>query len=66
LLNAAFLGQLSEEDQRVLGFGDKRNFQPAFVRDDQPSLIYRFCSGSLGAQVRLLDLKERLKARLKR
>lgn len=66
LLNAAFLGNLSEEDQRVLGFGDKRNFQPAFVRDDQQSLIYRLYSASLGAQMRMLDLKERFKARLNR
>ena len=66
LLNAAFLGNLSEEDQRILGFGEKRNFQPAFVREDQPSLIYRLYSASLGAQVRLLNLKGRLKARLNR
>lgn len=66
LLNAAFLGNLSEEDQRVLGFGDKRNFQPAFVREDQPSLIYQLYSASLGAQLRLLNLKDRLKARLNR
>jgi Phytanoyl-CoA dioxygenase (PhyH) len=66
LLNAAFLGNLSEEDQRILGFGDKRNFQPAFVREDQPSLLYRLYSASLGAQLRMRDLKERLKARLHR
>jgi hypothetical protein len=36
------------------------------VREDQPSLIYRLYSASLGAQVRMLDLKERLKARLNR
>src|SRR6185369_2837182 len=66
LLNAAFLGNLSEEDRRILGFGDKRNFQPAFVREDQPSLVYRLYSCSLGAHVRMLDLKERLKARLNR
>ena len=66
LLNAAFLGNLSEEDQRVFGFGDKRNFQAAFVREDQPSLIYRLYAASLGAQVRMRDLKERLKARLNR
>ena len=52
LLNAAFLGNLSEEDQRILGFGDKRNFQPAFMREDQSSLIYRLYSASLGAQLR--------------
>lgn len=66
LLNAAFLGDLSEEDQRILGFGDQRNFQPAFVRQDQPSLIYRIYSASLGAQVRLQDLRDRVKARLQR
>jgi Phytanoyl-CoA dioxygenase (PhyH) len=66
LLNAAFLGDLSEEDQRILGFGDKRNFQPAFVREDQPSLIYRMYSASLGAQVRIQDLRERISARLQR
>jgi len=32
ILNAAFLGNLSEEDQRILGFGDKRNYQHGFVR----------------------------------
>ncbi len=66
LLNAAFLGDLSEEDQRILGFGDKRNFQPAFVRQDQPSLIYRLYAASLGAHVRLQDLRDRVKARLQR
>lgn len=66
LLNAAFLGDLSEEDQRILGFGDKRNFQPAFVRHDQPSLLYQIYAASLGAQVRLQDLRDRLKAKLQR
>ncbi len=32
LLNAAFLGNLTQEDQRILGFGDKRNYQHGFVR----------------------------------
>lgn len=32
LLNAAFLGNLTIEDQRVLGFGDKRNYQHGFER----------------------------------
>ena len=30
LLSAAFLGGLTEEDQLILGFGDKTNFIPAF------------------------------------
>jgi hypothetical protein len=32
LLNAAFLDNLSMEDRRILGFGDKRNFQHGFER----------------------------------
>jgi Phytanoyl-CoA dioxygenase (PhyH) len=32
LLNAAFLGNLSAEDQRVLGFGNKTNYIHAFER----------------------------------
>ena len=32
LLNSAFLGNLSPEHQRVLGFGDKRNYQHGFIR----------------------------------
>jgi Phytanoyl-CoA dioxygenase (PhyH) len=33
ILNAAFLGNLSERDTRILGFGDKTHYRPAFVRD---------------------------------
>ncbi len=32
LLNAAFLGNLSKEDERILGFGDRRHYQEHFVR----------------------------------
>ncbi len=32
ILNAAFLGNLAEEERRILGFGDKRNYQRGFVR----------------------------------
>jgi hypothetical protein len=32
LLNAAFLENLTKEDQRILGFGDKRNYQHGFER----------------------------------
>ena len=32
LLNAAFLGNLTEEDKRILGFGDKRNYQENHLR----------------------------------
>lgn len=44
LLNAAFLGDLGDEDRRVLGFGDKRNFIPAFEQPpsyDRLARVYR-------------------------
>lgn len=66
LLNAAFLGNLSAEDERVLGFGDKRNYQPAFVRHEKPSLLHRIMSASNEAQTRLQLLRERISARLER
>jgi hypothetical protein len=33
LLRASYLGGLSAEDQRLLGFGDRTNDRPEFVRD---------------------------------
>src|SRR5437588_3315794 len=66
LLNAAFLGNLSEEDERILGFGDKRNFQPAFTRKDRPSIIYRAYAASLSLSLRYEQWRERMTARLAR
>lgn len=37
VLNAAFLGDLSVEDQRILGFGNHRKYQPGY----RPELRYR-------------------------
>jgi hypothetical protein len=44
LLNAAFLGNLSQDDQRFLGFGNKTNFIRAYVRPAEPPLLYRHTS----------------------
>ena len=66
LLNAAFLGNLSAEDERILGFGDKRNYQPAFVRQGKPALLHRIMSASNGAQTRLQLLSQRISARIQR
>ena len=66
LLNAAFLGNLSEQDQRILGFGNKTNFKPAFVRSNKPSFLYRALSSAYSADLRLKNLQQRLVARLNR
>jgi hypothetical protein len=44
ILNAAFLGDLTAEDQRVLGFGNRDTFQPGFQQEHQ----YRGLQGLFG------------------
>jgi hypothetical protein len=66
LLNAAFLGDLSVEDQRILGFGDKRNYQPAFVRTVKPTLLHRIFGAVNEADVRIKLLHQRISARFQR
>ena len=64
--NQPHTGNLSAEDELVLGFGDQRNYQPAFVRQGKPTLLHRIMSASNGAQTRLQLLSQRISARLKR
>jgi len=66
ILNAAFLGELSEEDQRILGFGNKTNFLPAFVRSTRPSIFYSVLGIAYNAEVKLRKLNEMVAARLRR
>jgi len=40
LLNAAFLGDLDDDDRRILGFGNKDNYQPAYENQDRLPLSY--------------------------
>jgi len=66
LLNAAFLGNLSSEDRRILGFGNKTNFQPCFERQTPTPLGYQGFNAAFSAQLRLRELRDRIAARLKR
>ncbi len=66
LLNAAFLGNLSDEDQRILGFGNKTNFQPAFARQARVPLGYHAFNAMFSAQLRVRELRQRVGARLRR
>jgi len=65
-LNAAFLGNLSAEDQRILGFGNKINFQPAFERSARAPIGYKTVNAAVNAQLRIGNLTERISARLRR
>jgi hypothetical protein len=66
LLNAAFLGNLSDEDRRILGFGNMTNFVPAFVRQDQPPVLYDAFCVAHNTGLRIRELRERIAARLRR
>lgn len=66
LLNSAFLGNLSEDDRRILGFGEKRNFLPAFERSSKPSGVYAALDAVLNGQLFLRDVMSRISVRLKR
>jgi hypothetical protein len=66
LLNAAFLGDLSEEDRRILGFGDKRNFVPAFERALRHQRFQAVMTAVLDAKLRTDVLASRLRNRFGR
>jgi hypothetical protein len=66
ILNAAFLGDLSDHDRRILGFGNKTNFNPAFTRPVKPSGVYRAFTSAHSIELRLKNLKDRINARLAR
>ncbi|HAF23697.1 MAG TPA: phytanoyl-CoA dioxygenase [Blastocatellia bacterium] len=66
LLNSAFLGNLSDDDQRILGFGDKRNFLPAFERSSKPPTSYAAYHAVFDTQLFLKDVVGRINSRLKR
>ena len=66
LLNAAFLGNLSAEECRILGFGDQRNYFHAFSRRQKYPRLQGTFEAVLDATVAWNSLRERAAARLKR
>jgi len=66
ILNAAFLGDLSGEDRRILGFGNKMNYRPAFVRAGEPSILARALNAGYNAEVAIKQLNSRIGMRLRR
>ncbi len=66
LLNAAFLGDLSEEAQSLLGFGDKRNFIPAFEREPRHEGLQRWQRNTFGFKIVVEEFSAQVAARLRR
>ena len=66
LLNAAFLGDVTAEDRRILGFGDKTHYQPDFHRKaTQP--FFQWCMTRLhGVTLGVQDWSGRVFAKLGR
>ena len=51
LLNAAFLGDLTPEDTRILGFGNKTHYQPNYVRNTGHRGFHRFITAAYSAKL---------------
>jgi hypothetical protein len=66
ILNAAFLGNLSVEDQRILGFGNRTNFVHSFERTPKHTLLQNVFRLALEGTIRASSFRERVAARLKR
>src|SRR5215831_13574810 len=66
LLNAAFLGNLSDDDQRILGFGDKTNYIADFERAQKHTLLQNSFRLAHNSILRATALRERIVARVKR
>jgi len=64
ILNAAFLGNLSSDDQKLLGFGNKTNFIPGYVRPAKTPFLYRAFVSTLNLQLHAKSLRERIAAKL--
>jgi hypothetical protein len=65
LLNASFLGGLAADDQRILGFGNKTNYIPAWERPVEHSLLQNVFRISLSTKLWAAKYKERVAARLR-
>jgi Phytanoyl-CoA dioxygenase (PhyH) len=66
LLNAAFLGDLSEDDRRLLGFGDKTNYVPNFERQTRHRGFHRLIGSIFSAKLVTGEYRQRIWGKLKR
>lgn len=64
-LNAAFLGGLTSEDQRILGFGRKTNYIPGFRRSEKHNFLRKLNHTLFLSKLFLLDLPDRIKTPLR-
>jgi hypothetical protein len=66
LLNAAFLGDLTEEDRQILGFGNKASYQDTFDPRSDNHRFEKIIRSAFDVQLRAFDLKQRTVTKLNR
>lgn len=66
LLNAAFLGGLSREDEAILGFGNSKNYDPSFVQPDRHPKLHGLFAVALNATLKFEQITERVRARFQK
>lgn len=66
LLNAAFLGDLSPEDHRILGFGEKTNYIPHFERQLRHTTFQNVVRRAFETKLRVDSFTGRVRGRLQR
>jgi hypothetical protein len=66
LLNASFLGGLTAEDHRILGFGNKTNYNATWERPVKHGFLQNAFLLALNTQLWASKYQERIIARLKR
>jgi len=64
-LNAAFLGNLTDEDRRILGFGNKTNFQPGYERRPRHAYFQALVERNYDTKVFWEEFHRRVKAKFK-
>jgi hypothetical protein len=66
LLNAAFLDELTTEDMRILGFGEKTNYIPSYQRQAQHAGFQALMRAGYGAKLTVGEFSGRLTGKLRR
>jgi hypothetical protein len=66
MLNAAFLGGLTEEDRFILGFGNKTHFHPDFRRRVRHEALQRWQDSVLKKKIVADETAQRIAARFRR
>ena len=66
LLNASFLGGLTKDDERILGFGNKTNYNPKWERPEEHPFIQNVFRRVLNVTLWARKYQERVAARLRK